>query len=109
PLARYLYTPEFVIAHQDAIGLTAEQGVALKTSAAVSRMQVMQTQIKLSASTEKLTTILSSPVVDEASVLQQIDQVLALEREVKRAQLSMLVRVKNQLTPAQQEKLDKLK
>jgi Spy/CpxP family protein refolding chaperone len=104
-----LYAPELVIAHQEAIGLTGDQRMAIKVLEATSGLQIIQTQWKLSTGTEKLATMLSGPVVDETAVLQQIDQVLALEREVKRAQLSMLVHVKNQLTPAQQQKLDKLK
>ena len=109
PVAGYLYTPELVIAHQDAIGLTGDQRMAIKVLQATSGLQIIQTQWRLSAGTEKLATLLAGPVVDEAAVLQQIDQVLALEREVKRAQLSMLVHVKNQLTAAQQQKLDKFK
>ena len=109
PVARYLYAPELIIAHQQAIGLTGDQRMAIQTLSSLSGLQSVQTQWKLSAATEKLSTMLAAPVVNDAAALQQIDQVLALEREVKRAQLSMLVHVKNQLTAAQQEKLDKLK
>ncbi len=109
PITRYLYAPELVIAHQEAIGLTGPQRMAIQVLAATSGSQVTQANWKLSTGTEKLAKMLAGPVVSEAAVLQQIDEVLALEREVKRAQLSMLVHVKNQLTAAQQEKLDKLK
>jgi hypothetical protein len=109
PIARYLYPPELVIAHQEAIGLTAQQRVAIQTNAALAGAKNIESQRKLSAAGDKLAAMLAKSVVDEASVLDQIDQVLAVEREVKRAQLVMLVQVKNQLTPAQQEKLDRLK
>ena len=38
-------------------------------------------------------------------MLAQVDRILALEREIKKAQISLLVRIKNILTPAQQAKL----
>jgi Spy/CpxP family protein refolding chaperone len=43
--------------------------------------------------------------VDEAGALAQVDKVLGMEREVKRAQISLLIEIKNLLTPAQQQKL----
>jgi Spy/CpxP family protein refolding chaperone len=109
PIAQHLYPPELVMAHQDAIDMSAPQRTAIQVLAMTAQLKMTETQHTLSAATEKLATMLAAPVVDEAAVLQQIDQVLALEREVKRAQLTLLVRVKNQLTAAQQEKLDKLK
>ena len=42
-------------------------------------------------------------------MLQQLDEMLALERDVKRAQITLLVRIKNQLTPDQRAQLDKLR
>jgi hypothetical protein len=109
PIARHLYPPELVMAHQDAIDISAPQRTAIQMLAMTAQLKMTETQRTLSVASEKLATMLAAPVVDEAAVLQQIDQVLASEREVKRAQLTLLVRVKNQLTAAQQEKLDKLK
>ncbi len=107
PIARYLYAPEVVMAHQEAIGLTDRQRTAIQGIVKDLQSKVVDVQLRLASSSEKLTRLLSATIVDEAAVLQQIDQVLASEREVKRAQLSLLVRVKNQLTPAQQGMLDK--
>ncbi len=109
PIARHLFAPEFVTAHQDAIGLTTVQRTTIQTLAKTAELKVVDVQFRLTAGNEKLARLLAAPVVDEASVLDQIDQVLAMEREVKRAQITLLVRVKNQLTAAQQEKLDKLR
>ena len=47
--------------------------------------------------------------MDEAAVLTQADKVLSLEREVKRTQLSLLIRIKNLLSDAQQDKLMELR
>ena len=107
PIARYLYAPELVMAHQDAISLTDRQRTAIQDIVKEMQSKVVDVQLRLASSSEKLTRLLSARTVDEAAVLQQVDQVLASEREVKRAQLSLLVRVKNQLNAAQQAMLDR--
>jgi TonB-dependent SusC/RagA subfamily outer membrane receptor len=105
-----LYSPEFVIAHQEAIALTDQQRASIQSAVAtIQSKAVVDAQFKLGAATERLNVLLSMPSVDEAAVLQRIDEMLTLEREVKRAQVTLLVRVKNQLTPAQQKQLDKLR
>jgi TonB-dependent SusC/RagA subfamily outer membrane receptor len=108
PFGKYLYSPELVMAHQEAIGLTDRQRTAIED--ALKEMQskgIVDTQFKLASATERLTHSLARASVDEGSVLQQIDDMLALEREVKRAQMTLLVRIKNQLTAQQQGVLDK--
>jgi hypothetical protein len=109
PIARYLYAPELVIAHQDAIGITDRQRTAIQDVVKEMQSKVVDVQVRLASATERLTRLLSASTVDEGAVLQQIDQVLASEREMKRAQVSLLVRVKNQLTTAQQGMLDKVR
>ena len=59
----------------------------------------------MQAEAGKLTELLRQPRVDEAAALAQVDKVLGMEREVKRAQISLLIQIKNLLTPAQQQKL----
>jgi len=53
--------------------------------------------------------LLQASPVDEAAVLAQADKVMGMEREVKKAHLSLLVRIKNLLTDAQREKLMELR
>ena len=47
--------------------------------------------------------------VDEAAALAQADRVMALEREMKRSQLQLLIRIKNALTQQQQDQLRELR
>jgi Spy/CpxP family protein refolding chaperone len=47
--------------------------------------------------------------VDEQQVLAQLERVLAAEREIKKEQVTLLVRIKNKLTPEQQGKLAELR
>jgi len=52
-----------------------------------------------------MASLVKQPRVDEPQVLAQLEKVLAIEREIKRAQVALLVRIKNNLTPEQQTKL----
>jgi len=47
--------------------------------------------------------------VDEQQVLAQLEKLLAAEREIKREQVMLLVRIKNKLTSEQQGKLLELR
>jgi Spy/CpxP family protein refolding chaperone len=53
-----------------------------------------------------LTALVDKPNIDQAATLAKVDEILAMEREVKRAQLTLLIKIKNTLTPAQQAKLE---
>ena len=56
-----------------------------------------------------LTALLKVDPIDEQAVIVQLDRVLALERDVKRAQVTLLVRMKNILTPEQRSRLRELR
>jgi Spy/CpxP family protein refolding chaperone len=58
---------------------------------------------------EKLVLLLKAHPIDENAVLTQVDKVLDREREIKKTQILLLIRIKNQLTPAQQNKLNELR
>jgi Spy/CpxP family protein refolding chaperone len=109
PLARYLFPPELVMAHQTAINLTDAQRGAIQKAVKEAQGKFIDVQFSMSAEAEKLQRLLSAPTADETKVLAQVDQVLTMEREVKKAQITLLVRIKNQLTPDQQEQLSKLR
>ena len=65
-------------------------------------------QFELQGESEKMIRLLQEKPVDETRVLAQVDKILALEKEIKKMQVSLLVRVKNVLTPAQQAKLTEI-
>ena len=66
-------------------------------------------QWDMQSESEKLVQLLKARPVDENAVLAQVDQVLNREREIKKAQISLLVRIKNLLTDGQQNKLMELR
>jgi Spy/CpxP family protein refolding chaperone len=110
PLARYFFPPELIMANQQAIQLTDNQRDSLQHAMADAQGKFIPLQFKMSSEVEGLQNLLKKPgPVDEAQVLEQVDRVLAVERDVKRAQLSLMVRIRNMLTPIQRARLTSLR
>jgi Spy/CpxP family protein refolding chaperone len=104
-----LYPPEVVMEHQNELGLSESQRQVLRQAVPQATARFTELQWRLSAETERLSTVLSEPVIGEREVLEQVDRVLALERDLKRTKIALLVRIKNTLTPEQQAKVAALR
>lgn len=109
PFGRFLFPPELVMQHQGEINLQDAQRAALQQAIQQAQTKFVDAQWKLSAEGEKLGRLLQNAQVDETQVLEQVDRILTLEREVKRAQMGLMVKIKNTLTAAQQAKLRELR
>jgi Spy/CpxP family protein refolding chaperone len=94
---------------QEAIGLTDRQRGSVRDAIKEAQGKFVDIQFQMSAEVEKLQRLLQGSTVQEASVLQQVDRVLGLEREMKHAQLTLLIRIKNALTEEQQAALTRLR
>lgn len=104
-----LYPPELVMEHQNELGLSEAERQVLRQSVQQAQVRFTDLQWRLSAETERLDTMLRETVVGEREVLEQVDRVLSLERELKRVRIALLVRIKNTLTPEQRAKLAALR
>jgi len=62
-------------------------------------------QWRMQEQAQRLATLLEKPAVDQAAALAQVDAVLGVEREVKRAHITLLIQIKNTLSAEQQAKL----
>jgi Spy/CpxP family protein refolding chaperone len=109
PVGQTLYPPELVMQHAAAIGLDDTQRTAIREAIHGAQTKFLDFQWELQARGEKLVQQLRRSPIDETAALEQLDQVLALEREVKRTQIGLLVRIKNLLREPQQAKLDSLR
>jgi Spy/CpxP family protein refolding chaperone len=109
PIGQSFFAPELVIQHQESIGLSSEQKDFFKTEIRQAQLKFTELQWKLQDEMEKLVSLVKQPRVDEQQVLAQLEKLLAAEREVKREQITLLVRIKNKLTPEQQGKLSELR
>jgi len=109
PFGRFLFPPELVMQHQGEINLQDSQRTALQQAIQQAQSKFVEVQWKLSAESEKLMRLLQAATVDESQLLEQVDRILALEREMKRAQMGLMAKIKNTLTPVQQAKLRELR
>jgi Spy/CpxP family protein refolding chaperone len=109
PIAQNLYPPELIMRYAGDIGLDERQRNAVKEAVQKAQSKFIDVQWQLQEESEKLVRLLQPKPVDEAAVLAQVDRVLALEREVKKTQISLLVRLKNLLTDPQEHKLAELR
>lgn len=105
PIAENVFPPELVLQHQDAIALTDSQREAIRNEIKSTQGRFLDLQWSLQGEVSKLATLLKPARVDEPKAVTQLGKVLDAEREVKRAQITLLVRIKNILTPEQQTKL----
>lgn len=109
PIANALFPPELIMGHQSELGISAQQRLAIMKSIEATQAKVLQVQWKLASESTKLAHLLGASRIDENRALAQADRVMNLERAVKEAHLRLLIRIKNTLTPAQQQKLAALR
>ena len=109
PLGDNLFPPELVMQHQEEIGLTEAQKNVLKTESRKAALRFTELQWQLADAGEKLAGLVKQPRVDEQQAIAALDQILDVEREIKRLQISLVIRTKNTLTPEQQAKLQDIK
>jgi Spy/CpxP family protein refolding chaperone len=105
----HVFPPRLVMEHQQEIGLKPAQADAIKQAMTETQQKLLDLQWRLDAESEALAKLLSTDHVDEATALTKLDQVTAIEQQVKRTNFSLLVKIKNQLDPGQQEKLRALR
>jgi hypothetical protein len=108
-LGKLLLPPDLVMSHQQAINLTEQQRTLIQGNMMDTQKKLLDQQFKLQSETEKLQSLLNSMKPDESKVLEEMDKVLGAERDIKRAQLSLMVKLKNNLTPQQQTQLETLR
>jgi Spy/CpxP family protein refolding chaperone len=105
PLARHLFPPERVMGHAQEIGLDDAQRTAIRKEVQKAQSKFLDLQFDLQTEMETMVRLVKENKVEESKVLAQLERVLALEKEIKKTQISLLVRIKNTLTAAQQAKL----
>jgi Spy/CpxP family protein refolding chaperone len=109
PIAQNLFPPELIMKHSGEIGLDPQQRGAIKEAVQQAQSKFLDVQWEMQEETVKMVHLLQARPVDEKAVLAEVDRVLDLERQIKRTQISLLVRLKNLLTPTQQARLAELR
>jgi Spy/CpxP family protein refolding chaperone len=109
PIGRQLFPPEMVMGHQEELALQEKQRAAIRAEVVKVQTRFIDLQWQLSEDSEKMVNLLRGVPIDEAKVLEQADKVMAVERDVKKMQLSMLIRIKNLLTAEQIARLQEIR
>jgi Spy/CpxP family protein refolding chaperone len=108
-IVQNFFTPEHIMQHQNAIGLSDDQQTAIREEMKKMIAQFTDLQWQESAETEAFANLVKQDRLDERQVLAQLDKVLNIENEIKRLRAGLLVRIKNILTPEQQVRLRGIK
>ena len=108
-LSSNLFEPELILRQQEALGLSDEQKNYIKVETRRTQTALTELQWKLEDGVEKLSAQLKAEQINEPAIIAQLDKVLGLEQEIKRTQMTLLIRLKNKLTAEQQARLRELK
>jgi Spy/CpxP family protein refolding chaperone len=109
PFASLLFTPEEIMQHRRAIDLNDEQRAAITRLIQDLQGELVGLQWRLLDETESVKEALEGPRVDLDRVMDRFDRALGTEMDIKRIHLELLIRIKNVLTPTQQDELLRLR
>ncbi|MCK6554812.1 periplasmic heavy metal sensor [Candidatus Binatia bacterium] len=109
PFFANLFPPNLIMRHDSDLGLSDKQREVIATQIEDAQKTLVSLQWAIERESQKLDKILEPARVDEAAALEQVDRVMAAEQQLKKAHLTLLIRIKNELTAAQQEKLRQLR
>jgi Spy/CpxP family protein refolding chaperone len=109
PLMDVMFPPEMIMQHQRELALTDAQKTYMRGEIQRTTNRFNELKWQLEDATEALHEILKGNQVNEPQAMAQLDKVLDAEREIKAIHMAMNIRIKNQLTPDQQMKLQTMR
>ena len=109
PLNDVMFPPDLVLGHARELRLTDEQKAFIRGEVQKTTASFNELQWKLQDQMEVLHETLKSSSVSEQQALAELNKVLDIEREIKRLHIGLGVRIKNHLTPEQQEQLQQMR
>jgi Spy/CpxP family protein refolding chaperone len=104
-----MFPPELVMQNQRELGLTEQQKTFMRTEIGKTSARFNDLQWQLHDAMEVLHETMKANQVNEQQALAQLDRVLETEREIKRLHMELAIKIKNNLTPEQQQKLQSLR
>jgi Spy/CpxP family protein refolding chaperone len=107
--SQHLFAPELIMQNQGRLKITESQREAILQEIYKVQATAAQVQWRVSAESEKLNQLLERENAQEPEVLAQADRLMTWEIAVKRAQLTMLIRIRNLLTAEQKAMLKDLR
>jgi len=104
-----LYPPELVMANHRAIGLSKDQRTKITKAIQSTQASTVELGWSMQDAASRLTEAMNQPKIDREVAIEAAEQVMAIEGQVKRAHLALLIEIKNTLDVEQQRKLDALR
>jgi len=102
PLAENAFPPELLLFYQSEIGLSDDVRNDLIKDVQKLSQKISDLDGTRKKEADALSDLLKADNVNEQAALAQLDNLLDREREIKRSQLSLVIGIKNKLTPEQQ-------
>ena len=109
PIGQQLFPPELIMAQSQKLHLDDKQRTTVKNEVQRAQSKFFDLQWQLKEASDTMVELLQQTPVDETRVLDQADKVMGLEHDIKKIHLSMLIRIKNALTPEQIAQLRQLR
>jgi Spy/CpxP family protein refolding chaperone len=109
PLSQYLFPPDLIMHNAEAINLTDEQRDKIEGEMRKAQERFEEMHAKRETLLEEAGALLKKERIDEVMALAQVEKLLNQERELRRGHMSLMIALKNKLTPEQQTKLEEIK
>ena len=104
-----LFAPNIILEHQDALGLSKAQFTAIKTAVVEVQAGVAEHEWDLREAYMKVMADLDEVPVNEEKIMTNVQAALLAENQVKKMQVTMLIRLRNLLTDEQIQYLQGLR
>lgn len=103
-----LFAPEHILEHREALDLSREQYSAIRAAVVETQSGIAGYEWDLTEAYQKLLTALDASPIDADEANRYVEQALDAENEVKKAQVRLLVNLRNLLSEEQVVKLRRL-
>ena len=108
-LGRLLFDPQMVLRFAGELQLQTAQRTAIVNAIKAAQGDILEPQLEMIGLQQDLMKLMEAIRVDEAAAMAQAGKLMELEQAMKKSQLLLLIRIKNALTPRQQEQLLELR
>ncbi len=109
PIQAHWIPPELLLQHRVEIELTDQQIKKIRSLMEEAGPIVEQHQTRLDHAMDKITQLLAAVRVEEEAALEQLDEILRNESEVRRTHLRIMIQMRNEMNAEQQKNAAKLK
>jgi len=109
PFKGKLFAPDIILRNQAELSLTKEQYTAIKAAVVDVQANVAGHEWDLREAYQKIMSALDEIPIDEKKVLENVNDALLAENQVKKQQVVMLIRLKNLLNDEQVAYLESIR